>query len=365
MERITRIIVIGGFLGAGKTTLIRRLAQHYLAAGHRVGVVTNDQAHGLVDTQTFRHEGLPVVEVPGACFCCKFHELVGVAEQLRNQAQPDIILAEPVGSCTDLQATVIEPLRHLHRDRYELAPFVVLLKPEHGARILAGKPQSGFSPKAAYIFFKQLEEADVVVINKVDKLSAEQVRELRDLLEARVNAAKVLAISARTGQGCDELVRLLEQPAVARERRIEVDYDVYAEGEAELGWLNAQIGIDAAQKVPLDRLVWAFGEKLRRELSAAGVEPAHLKLYAEHGPDAAVVNWVSADEPVELSVASEAEVKDVELFVNARVVADPQLLEETLRRVLDEVAREWALSTELRALERFRPARPVPTYRWS
>jgi hypothetical protein len=175
----------------------------------------------------------------------------------------------------------------------------------------------------------------------------------------------VLAISARTGHGCDDLLRLLEQAGGSRERQIEVDYDMYADGEAELGWLNAQVGIDAVQNISLDRLAWAFGEKLRRELSAAGVEPAHLKLYAEQGLDAAVVNWVSADEPVELSVASQAEAKQIELFVNARVVADPQLLEQTLRRALDELAGEWGVHIELRALERFRPARPVPTYRWS
>ncbi len=366
MTETIRIIVIGGFLGAGKTTLIRRLAQYHLNAGRRVGVVTNDQAHGLVDTQTFLHDGLSVTEVPGGCFCCKFHELVEKAEQLRQDARPQVILAEPVGSCTDLQATVIDPLRHLHRDQYELAPFLVLLKPEHAAKILAGKPQSGFSPKAAYIFLKQLEEADLVAINKVDKLSVDQIEELRHLLTSRVEDRPVFTISARTGRGCEELFQYLERTGRSEvNRRLDIDYDVYAEGEAELGWLNAQISVQARETIHLDRLTLALGEQLRAKLRAAGVEPAHLKLYGECGSDASVVNWVSSDAPVELSMPSDALCRQAELYVNARVAADPRVLEQSLHESLASLASEFRIEIKLGNMERFRPPRPVPTYRWS
>jgi G3E family GTPase len=75
MQRI-RFVMIGGFLGAGKTTAMARLARHYLARGQRIGLVTNDQAHGLVDTTSLRAQGFPVAEVAGACFCCRFDDLV-------------------------------------------------------------------------------------------------------------------------------------------------------------------------------------------------------------------------------------------------------------------------------------------------
>jgi hypothetical protein len=71
-----RFIMIGGFLGAGKTTTLARLAQHYQSRGRRVGLVTNDQAQNLVDTNSLRAQGLTVEEVPGACFCCRFDDLV-------------------------------------------------------------------------------------------------------------------------------------------------------------------------------------------------------------------------------------------------------------------------------------------------
>src|SRR5688500_9434733 len=59
MKRL-RFVLVGGFLGAGKTTAVARLARHYAARGLRVGLVTNDQADDLVDTNSLRSQGFPV-----------------------------------------------------------------------------------------------------------------------------------------------------------------------------------------------------------------------------------------------------------------------------------------------------------------
>src|SRR6187551_186196 len=100
MPRI-RFLMLGGFLGAGKTTAIARLTRHYVNQGQRVAIVTNDQAYDLVDTHSLRAQGFDVGEVPGACFCCKFDDLIATTAQLTADSAPDVVLTEPVGSCTD------------------------------------------------------------------------------------------------------------------------------------------------------------------------------------------------------------------------------------------------------------------------
>ncbi|HMF18800.1 MAG TPA: GTP-binding protein, partial [Gemmataceae bacterium] len=195
MNRL-RLVMIGGFLGAGKTTAISRLARHYLERGQKIGLVTNDQAADLVDTNSLRAQGFPVEEVAGACFCCRFDDLVGKVGRLEEGDRPDVVLVEPVGSCTDLVATVVQPLRDLYRDRFEVAPYPVLFKPSHGLRILRNEPGSGFSPKAAYIFRKQLEEADAIVINRMDELKPEVVLELSRLVGRDFAGVPILPISA-------------------------------------------------------------------------------------------------------------------------------------------------------------------------
>src|SRR5207253_5002060 len=104
---------------------------------------------------------------------------------LQEGERPDVILAEPVGSCTDLVATVVQPLRDLYGDRFEVAPYAVFFKPSHGTRILRGEAAGGFSPKAAYIFSKQLEEADAVVLNRIDEMGPAAVREVTELVANR------------------------------------------------------------------------------------------------------------------------------------------------------------------------------------
>jgi len=205
-----RFIMVGGFLGAGKTTTLARLARHYMSLGQRVGLVTNDQAQDLVDTTSLRAQGFAVQEVPGACFCCKFDELVERASAWDENERPDVLLAEPVGSCTDLVATVIQPLRGLYAGRFKVAPYSVLFKPSHGLKILRDEG-SGFSPKAAYIFRKQLEEADAIVINRADELSPTDLAELKERLAEQFPGTPVLVVSAKTGVGFDAYEQLLAQ----------------------------------------------------------------------------------------------------------------------------------------------------------
>lgn len=364
MQR-TRFVMIGGFLGAGKTTAIARLARHLANSGHRVGIVTNDQAFNLVDTQSLRAEGFDVGEVMGACFCCKFDDLVETAARLSAEQQPDVILAEPVGSCTDLVATVAEPLRHLYGEQYDLAPFAVLLKPEHGRKILGGEG-SGFSSKAAYIFLKQIEEADLVVINKVDKLSAEERDELLGLVGERFPDKEVLAISARDGTGFDGLIAALERVEPIRRRTPEVDYDIYAEGEAELGWLNCTVSLsarDGAKRFRLDDLLLMLVNTLRGTCLAASAEPAHMKVLGEVRGEAGVANLVGSGVEAELSRASGIETDAATLTVNARVAIAPEELTRLVEDAVTTVADAHGLTAELTNLQSFRPGRPVPTHR--
>src|SRR5690606_3687975 len=117
----------------------------------------------------------------------------------------DVILAEPVGSCTDLVATVLQPIKQLFDARFSIAPYAVILKPSHGRKILSGEA-GGFSPKAEYILKKQLEEADVILINRIDELDPAQADELEALLVAHHPETPVLRVSARTGDGFAELL---------------------------------------------------------------------------------------------------------------------------------------------------------------
>src|SRR5262245_29726928 len=184
-------VMVGGFLGAGKTTALLRFAEHLTAQGRRVGLITNDQSSGLVDTALVDAHGYPVQEITGGCFCCRFNTLTAAAERLTESARPDVFLAEPVGSCTDLRASVQYPLRRMYGDNYRIAPLSVLVDPIRALRVLGVEAGKSFSSKVLYVYGKQLEEADIIVINKSDLLSAERRASLEQALRRTYYSAEI------------------------------------------------------------------------------------------------------------------------------------------------------------------------------
>lgn len=363
----TRFVLIGGFLGAGKTTLIAELARRYSAAGKTVGIITNDQAAGLVDTEALRSRGFQVGEVAGACFCCSFNELVATADKLSGGTVPDVILAEPVGSCTDLVATVVLPLQNLLGEKFELAPFGVLLKPSHGQRILGvtGQSKSGFSPQAEYIFRKQLEEADYIMIGRRDLLSNEELDVLCAALSEHSPGTPVIAVSPISGEGVDEALGYIESPLNAGRRLLDIDYDIYADGEAELGWVNLAAELVGKGAIDLDKLALEIVSSIAKKIVDSEVgEIAHLKASVLAGDTQAVANVVSNDSSVDVGLRAGRQVDGpVQLIVNARVAMEPRDLETLCRKSVESVARAFALTRQAVSAQSLRPGRPTPTHR--
>jgi Ni2+-binding GTPase involved in maturation of urease and hydrogenase len=358
-----RYIMIGGFLGAGKTTAILQLAQRLHAQGTRVGLITNDQSIGLVDTALLNSQGLPVEEITGGCFCCRFQSLMDAADKLTQAATPDVFIAEPVGSCTDLRAAVSYPLRRIYGDDYQIAPLSVLVDPVRAGRILGLTPGKAFSEKVLYVYDKQLEEADTIVINKTDLLDNEQLEKLRAALASKYPKARVAAMSARTGEGVTEWHGTVLAGEMELREAPDVDYEVYAAGEALLGWLNVSAYVRSNDPFDGNALLRQIADDIQGSLSHQGGEIAHLKmtLSPDEGNDLAVLNLVRGDGRPESMHQLQEDLDSGELLINLRAEADPDLLRSTVLASLERLAP--GIRMEIAHTESFRPAKPEPTYR--
>ncbi|MDP2889863.1 MAG: GTP-binding protein, partial [Bacteroidota bacterium] len=257
----TRLILVGGFLGAGKTTMLWEAARRIMDNGQRVGLITNDQAPDLVDTAILLRNEVKVAEVSGSCFCCNFNGLISAMKQVRDEAHADVIIAEPVGSCTDLSATIVQPLKENMKSELSVSPLSVMADPAHLTDILNGG-NGGLHPSAAYIFRKQLEESDIVLISKSDLIGPNELAILKEKVKLNYPEAEVMTVSAITGEGIEEWLKEVMNRTDAGQRLADVDYDIYAEGEAVLGWLNSSIELSGE---PTD---WdKFGRNLLQNLS--------------------------------------------------------------------------------------------------
>ncbi len=358
-----RYIMIGGFLGAGKTTAILQFAQELHRQGTRVGLITNDQSFGLVDTALLSSQGLPVEEITGGCFCCRFQSLMDAAGKLTETAAPDIFIAEPVGSCTDLRAAVSYPLRRIYGDDYEIAPLSVLVDPIRAMRILGLDPGKAFSEKVLYVYDKQLEEADIIVINKTDLLDSAKLEQLRSALAAKYPNARIVAVSARTGDRVEAWHRQMLDGEMDVREAPEVDYEVYADGEAMLGWLNASARIDSDAPFDGNALLRRIADRIQAIVRTGGGEIAHLKmtLSPDQGNDLGVVNLVRGDGTAESIHRLQDDMNSGELLVNLRAEADPEMLREAVLGTLAGLGS--SIDVKIEHSECFRPAKPAPTYR--
>lgn len=364
----SRYIMIGGFLGAGKTTAVAQLANYLDKKGLKVGLITNDQGSGLVDTASLRAKGFATEEIPGGCFCCRFNSLMDAANRLTETSRPDVFIAEPVGSCTDLVATVTYPLRRIYGEDFQIAPLSVLVDPVRAQRILGLEKGGRFSDKVVYIYRKQLEEANLIVINKTDLLSPAALAALEEAMKENFPNARLITASARDGDGLSEWFEILCEETQAADPTMKVDYDTYAEGEALLGWLNATINVQHQSDSDGNELLREIATRLQERLSQAGSEIAHLKmtLSPEGGlSDLAVVNVVRNDIVAELGQRLDDLMRGGQLILNLRAESDPEALESIVRETLDVVtqASRSGIVLEIEDLERFRPGRPEPTHR--
>jgi DNA-binding PadR family transcriptional regulator/Ni2+-binding GTPase involved in maturation of urease and hydrogenase len=357
-----KLIIVGGFLGAGKTTLLWEAARRLTEQGRRVGLITNDQAPDLVDTGILFEQGLDVREVAGSCFCCNFDGLIDAADSLRHEVGADVLIAEPVGSCTDLSATIIQPLKDRFRDRFELAPLSVMADPLRMGNVLLGRGKMHRS--AAYILKKQMEEADVILLNKADLLPQDALDKLSGLVEKEFPDAELRTVSALEGRGVDDWLDEMLASTRSGGHVVEVDYDTYAEGEAVLGWLNAEIRLSPAECcADWPGLARRLLKRLHVRCRELDAPIGHIKLLLSADGQSLVGNLTSLEEDVSVRGALNSPRSEAKLILNARVEMPPDDLRDVAMEELERVAGQ-GVDFEVMDVQCLRPGRPEPTHRY-
>jgi G3E family GTPase len=357
-----RVIVVGGFLGAGKTTLLAQAARYFAARGRKVGIITNDQAADLVDTHLLSGLGIAVEEVAGGCFCCRFEDFERTANNLIQSAQPDVLLAEPVGSCTDISATVLQPMKQQWGGWIELSPFSVLADPRLLGQIFDAR-QSSFPDSVRYIMRQQFEEADNLVINKVDLVPPEELAALKAEIQSNWPGIKTYEMSALENRGVAEWLEAISGVSNGGRKILDVDYDTYAQGEAELGWLNASMRLVPQKETDWESFARELICRIQQGLASHNAEIGHLKLLISDQDGQVAANVTSIREVPVVQGSIRMGSGAVSLLINARALIEPQLLNSIVERLVRTIAGKTIEVSELR-LESFRPAYPQPTHRF-
>ena len=340
------IVPLGGFLGSGKTTLILAASRVLKERGLRAAAVLNDQGHSLVDTEFVGSNGIAADQVTGGCFCCRFSELIDAAERLRKYS-PDVIFAEAVGSCTDISATTLQPLKLYYSHQFCLAPYTVLIDPERARELDLSDATSDLS----FLFRMQIDEADLLCFNKVDRHSE----------FPNIAGAPVRYISALTGQGVAEwLDEVLAGEVPAGGRILDIDYERYARAEAALAWLNCSVTVKLETPLSPALLIGPLLDEMQRALTADGLRVVHLKLSDDSASGYLKASIISnGAEPVVHGMLDASPAELHQLLLNVRAEGDPA----ALRRIVEEQLAKLPGEIELGNMQCFSPAPPKPEHR--
>jgi hypothetical protein len=217
-------------------------------------------------------------------------------------------------------------------------------------RATAMRDEPGDSP-LAFLFQKQLQEADLVCVTKAD--ICQHAASFRGV-EAR-------SLSARTGQGVQEWLDEVFSGALAvGQTTLDIDYAQYAHAEASLAWLNLSFTLDFATPLSPALVCGPFFDGLHRALTEGGIQIAHLKMF-----DRSPSGWLKAaicangnDPAVEGNLDASPATRH-EVVVNLRAKGSPSQVQEVVERELRQLeGRKLDLH-----LNCFSPAAPQPERR--
>ena len=348
VRQAMQIHLLSGFLGSGKTTAIQQACRLLSKNDIPTAVITNDQGNQLVDGAFFEQLDIPARQVTNGCFCCNYNDLDRCISSLTNNARPAILFAESVGSCTDLVATVLKPL--LEQYPGWQTTVSVFADANQIPEIL--EDRTAFDPAVRYIYLKQLEEAQVIVVSKTDQVSDQP--SLRRLLAEHYPAKTVLYQNSFDGDHIQRWLQTLGQLSSQSEAlpSLDIDYNLYGAGEAQLAWLDQQLVIESpshnAQQAAL---------ALIHHLSETNHPIGHLKCLLDGATKISFTSTGSTDHTPIHPAASAT------LLINARIQTTPAILSDLIADAIQATEKEQHCTIRTLTATCFQPGFPRPTHR--
>jgi G3E family GTPase len=222
-------LVVSGFLGSGKTTLVRALLARAQGSGERLAVVVNDFGALGIDRALLGAGDARTVELAGGCVCCELSdELVTVLEDIRTRVAPDRIVIETSGLALPYET-------QLSLWRPPVADWVG----DDMAVVLVNAEQLAEGRDLGPLFEQQVSAADLLVLNQVDRVPADAVAGLEERLRAiEPDVPIVRAVQAQVDP------QLLRPPETARTMRaapVSHDHALHAAFAAETLVLDGEI----------------------------------------------------------------------------------------------------------------------------
>jgi G3E family GTPase len=346
-----KVHLVGGFTGSGKTTAIANACK-VLSENHIITSVFGDKEdeyfladcpkNDFGDFGDSADSGEPFARVTGGCFCCNYTQLDSQIELLKKKSNQSVLFADYGGTCTNLISTLLKPLRDYKGAEIELANFSTFIDAKLLLFYLRGL-RVPLSAESKYSWDKHLEEAEILIINKTDLLSADDHEDLKRLAKDILSSKQILFQNSLDRDSIQKWIELISTPLVPGAGENEND-----SGGSNLAWLDEEIQIitedDSAVKV-----AYAFMHKLSNSLVHRELPIEHLKflLYGDDQP--LKLNHTQFLNVNTRTPSAYEKSNSADLLINARVQTSP----DELRKFLFDTLNQFKSQEGVKIVEKF------------
>ncbi|WP_048185095.1 CobW family GTP-binding protein [Methanosarcina siciliae] len=332
-----KCMIIGGFLGSGKTTTIRKLVEYLGARGHRTAIIVNEIGEVGIDGDTISGGEVETREITSGCICCTLR--ISMEHTLRSlmlSYSPDTIIIEPTGIAFPRQ--IKSNIESMNIPEISFTPIVNLVDP------------SRLSPKVEDLqnFVRnQIEDAEILAINKVDLIGQEKLLKTCLLLRKLNQRARIIHYSARQGgEALEKLFGLIgvnNQDKTARRVRnsVKTRNSIEAKNSIEISGVSAystEFEI-TSQEIPLETAVSVSGQildSIRNRITQLNPEfTGHIKVSFAHKENFVKGSVTSAHEKPEIEILKKEKNSCSRLKILSAVTSVPR---EELIRTVDTTA---------------------------
>jgi G3E family GTPase len=351
-----RFAVVSGFLGAGKTTTMIALANELKSRGVRTAIIANDLgASNLVDAAYTAKAGVLSTAIADGCICYKTDALVDSIRRFTDIDGAQLVLSDIPGCGVGALEHVYFRLHRDYPEDFTLAPFTVICDPLRLRAIMPEREDVNLPLEMDYLFRTQLLEADVIVLNKTDTISAGERDRCAAFLRAAYPEIPVLPVSAKTGDGIAALADCL-MTAAARLTEVDTGYGgaEFMAAEARLSWYDRRFFLKKDGVFSGDAFLSEYIEAIRAGLVRRGRNVPHLKVFITgDGGDFAKASLLGVDYDAVFDRRLEREYEKYGVIVNARAACESELLEEIMDRAMRSAAQSSGASCRVFATECF------------
>ena len=338
-----KFAVVSGFLGSGKTTSMMALTKYFTEHHGKAAMISNDLGGpGLADNKLAKLKGCEASELTGTCICYQTENLVARLNKLFDEDGCELVLSDIPGFGVGALDHVYHKLSKEYPGQFPLAPFIALCEPRT-VEALKNDEKGDLS----YIFNSQLKEADLIVLNKCDLLKREEKESMLAFLKSRFPQADNVGISARTGEGLEELsLKLINNSASMQNPDLGYGGSDFISAMGNFSEFYIQYYAEVCcETFDGNAYIKEIGQRIQEKIAARGSEIPHLKLLAwEPEGDYAKFDVLGKDREIECTSSFKAPCRSIAVVINTSAMCASDALDKLINDVIEEISEKYQLT---------------------